>query len=64
MLQVNILNLIGRMPPEAFKLLGALLTAIINGDAGKAERAARAAAQASAGRAATLAAAKAASKLR
>ncbi|HKY40758.1 MAG TPA: hypothetical protein VJN18_32710 [Polyangiaceae bacterium] len=57
---MGILDLIGKMPPEAFKLLGGLLTAIINGDSVKAERAARAAAQAAAGRAATLAAAKAA----
>lgn len=59
-----IFDLIGRMLPEAFKLLPQLLTAINRGDVAKAERAARAAAQATAGRAATLAAAKAARKLR
>lgn len=61
---MNILDLIGKMPPEAFKLLGTLLTAILKGDTAKAERAARAAAQAAAGRVATMAAAKAAKKLK
>lgn len=55
-----ILDLIGRMVPEAFKLLPSLLAAINSGDVGKAERSARAAAQATAGRNATLEAAKAA----
>ncbi len=61
--QVNVLDFLGKLPPEAFRLLPALFSAILAGDGGKAERAARAAAQAVAGRAATLAAAKAARKV-
>ena len=57
-----IMDLIGAMVPEAFKLLPQVLKAIVAGDVAKAERSARAAAQATVGRNTTLAAAKAARK--
>jgi hypothetical protein len=42
----DILTFLGKLPPEAFKLLGGLFSAILAGDTAKAERAAKAAAQA------------------